>query len=91
MCVSLSVLEAADSPLTVHAASVVGFAICRPDEISEASSDFKLLWIPILVCDTILLTMFIYKGLYVYWSRSHRERFGVMYMVYKHTLPNFLA
>ncbi|KAJ3553569.1 hypothetical protein NM688_g3540 [Phlebia brevispora] len=75
-------------PLDVQARAVPRFALCA---VTQVGSTIEFLWIPILGFDSILLVLFTYKGLHIYCSRSQRERFGVMYMVYKHTLPTFLA
>ena len=72
----------------VRSQTVAKFALCRVTQIGRT---LKFLWVPILGFDFILLALFTYKGFNMYWSRTQRERFGVMYMVYKHTLPTFLA
>ena len=74
--------------LAVKSQTVAKFALCRVTQIGHT---LKFLWVPILGFDFILLALFTYKGFHVYWSRTKRERFGVMYMVYKHTIPTFLA
>ncbi|KAL4248916.1 hypothetical protein ABKN59_007587 [Abortiporus biennis] len=59
--------------------------------ITHASTSLELLWIPILAYDSILLTLFLYKGFISYASERARNRFGVLNMVYEHSLLNFLA
>lgn len=49
------------------------------------------MWIPILGYDTILLALFLFKGMQSYYKHRRRNRFGVMTMVYERSLLNFLA
>ncbi|KAH8093898.1 hypothetical protein BXZ70DRAFT_948378 [Cristinia sonorae] len=59
--------------------------------ITKANPQLKLLWIPILAFDSTLLVLYLYKGFRAYRDPSPKEHNGVLRMVYKHSLLNFLA
>ncbi|EMD37779.1 hypothetical protein CERSUDRAFT_83551 [Gelatoporia subvermispora B] len=54
---------------------------------------FKLLWVPILGYDSILLVLFLYKGIESHIITYHNRLAPttLLDMIYKHSLTNFLA
>ncbi|TCD69266.1 hypothetical protein EIP91_008201 [Steccherinum ochraceum] len=68
--------------------AIPGVTFCL---ITRATPLLKLLWVPILGFDSILLVLYLYKGFQAYRYPVPREHAGVLRAVYKHSLLNFLA
>ena len=73
---------------TAGAHAIPGITYCV---ITRATLLLRLLWIPILSFDSILLVLYLYKGYQSYSQPALQDQSGVMRMVYKHSLLNFLA
>ncbi len=55
---------------------------------------FRLLWVPILAYDTLLLLLFLYRGCQSTLSCNRKHSYthdSLLDMVYRHSLLNFLA
>jgi len=59
--------------------------------ITSASPDLRYLWVPIIGYDSIILALFLFKAVKAWWTGSWSQQFGVLQMIYKHSLMNFLA
>ena len=63
--------------------------------LTQVGSPFPLLWVPILAYDSLLLLLFVYRGCAGMWStRGWKWAYtydGLLDMIYRHSLLNFLA
>ncbi|KAI9068379.1 hypothetical protein FKP32DRAFT_1618893 [Trametes sanguinea] len=70
---------------------LLGFEYCV---MAEPPSIFRLLWVPILAYDSLLLLLFVYRGCSSSLGCNRKLSYGhdnLLDMVYRHSLLNFLA
>lgn len=81
-----------DCVATAKALVIPGIQYCI---LSEIGSPFPLLWVPILAYDGLLLLLFLYRGcagaLPNSTSRWAFRYDGLLDMIYRHSLLNFLG
>lgn len=86
-------VRCAAPPDKKHAAQahlIPGIPFCLA---THEPTTFKLLWVPILGYDSILLVLFLYKGIESHIITYHNRLAPttLLDMIYKHSLTNFLA
>ncbi|KAI0768711.1 hypothetical protein BD413DRAFT_629529 [Trametes elegans] len=87
----LTILAISFKNFEARAFFLVGVHYCIMDELPKT---FQLLWVPILAYDTLLLLLFLYRGCGSTLGCNRALSYsydGLLDMVYRHSLLNFLA
>ncbi|KAH9858528.1 hypothetical protein C2E23DRAFT_717077 [Lenzites betulinus] len=87
----LAILAVSFQNFEANAFRLLGVQYCI---ITDFPRTFKLLWIPILAYDSLLLLLFLYRGCGSSLGcnrKRTRNHDSLLHMVYRHSLLNFLA